>query len=65
MVEVVFIVFLFYANLLMGDYTHSAMARNRGFVWALRDVFTEANFEIAIAAALIGYMLFEFLRKRL
>ena len=64
LVEVVFIVFLFYANLLMGDFTHSAMARNRGLVWALRDVFTGANFEIAIIAALIGYLLFEFLRKR-
>ena len=29
-----------------------------------RDVFTSANFEIATIAAVIGYILFEFLRKR-
>ena len=28
------------------------------------DVFTASNFEIAIVAALIGYLLFEFLRER-
>jgi len=27
-------------------------------------VFTAANFEIAMIAALIGYILFEFLRKK-
>ena len=64
-VEIAFIVFLFYSNLLMGDFTRSAMARNRGLVWALRDVITANNFVIAIIAALIGYVLVEFLRKRL
>lgn len=64
-IEVAFIIFLFYSNLLMGEFERSGMARTRGFLWALRDVFTEANFAIAGIAALIGYVLFEFLRKRL
>jgi hypothetical protein len=32
--------------------------------WALGDVFTAPNFEIAMIAALIGYVFFEFLRKK-
>jgi hypothetical protein len=40
------------------------MGVKRGVVWAIEDVFTVANFEIATIAALIGYILFEFLRKR-
>jgi hypothetical protein len=63
--EIGFIIFLFYANLLMGEYTRTLMHRDRGFVFALEDIFTEANFTIAIVAALIGYLIFEFLRKKL
>jgi hypothetical protein len=40
------------------------MGAKRGFFWAIKDVFTAANFEIAMIAALIGYLLFEFLRTR-
>jgi hypothetical protein len=40
------------------------MGQKRGLVWAIRDVFTVANFEIAAAAALIGYIFFDSLRKR-
>jgi hypothetical protein len=32
---------------------------------ALEDIFTAANFGIAMIAAVIGYVVFEFLRKRL
>ena len=64
-VEVGFIIFLFYSNLLMGEFERSGMGQIHGLAWALRDVFTSANFVIAIIAALIGYMLFEFLRQRL
>ncbi|MGA2374497.1 MAG: hypothetical protein ABSF72_03190 [Candidatus Sulfotelmatobacter sp.] len=63
-IEVSFILFLFYANLLMGEFERSGMGQKRGIAWAIRDVFTAANFEIAVVAALIGYILFEFLRKR-
>ena len=64
-IEVGFIVFLFYSNLLMGEFERSGTAWTHGLAWALRDVFTLANFAIAIIAALIGYVLFEFLRHRL
>ena len=63
-IEVGFIIFLFYSNLLMGEFERSGMGQKRGVAWAIGDVFTVANFEIATMAALIGYILFEFLRKR-
>jgi hypothetical protein len=63
-IEVSFIVFLFYSNLLMGEFERSGSAQRRGLAWAIHDVFTTANFEIALFAALIGYLLFEFLRNR-
>ena len=63
-IEVGFIVFLFYANLLMGEFERSGMGQKRGLAWALADVFTSANFGIAAAAAFVGYIVFEFLRKR-
>jgi hypothetical protein len=63
-IEVGFIIFLFYSNLLMGEFERSGLGHTRGITWALTDVFTAANFEIAIIAALVGYSLLEFLRKR-
>ncbi len=62
--EVAFIIFLFYSNLLMGEFERSGMGRKRGVAWAIGDVLTVANFEIAMIAALIGYVFFEFLRKK-
>jgi hypothetical protein len=64
-VEIGFIVFLFYSNLLMGEFERSGPGWQRGLVWALGDIFTPANFVIALIAALIGYRLVEFLRRRL
>lgn len=64
-VEVGFIVFLFYSNLLMGEYERTGLAKSRGIVWAIRDVITEDNLIIALSAALVGYILVEFLRDRL
>jgi hypothetical protein len=64
LIEIGFIIFLFYSNLLMGEFERSGMGRTRGLAWALADVFTSANFGIAAVAALVGYILFEFLRKR-
>ena len=63
-IEMGFIVFLFYANLLMGEFERSGMGQKRGLTWAIEDILTRANFEIAMIAALIGYVFFEFLRKR-
>ncbi len=64
-VEAGFIVFLFYANLLMGEFTHSGPGRVRGLAWALQDIFTASNLLIAIIAAILGYFVFEFLRSSL
>ena len=63
--EIGFIIFLFYANLLMGEFTHSGAGRGRSLAWALADVLTGANFAIGAAAALIGYLVVEFLRNKL
>ena len=57
--------FLFYTNLLMGEFERSGMGSSRkGLLWALSDVFTLANLEIAAIAAVFGYVVFEFLRTR-
>jgi hypothetical protein len=64
-VEVSFIIFLFYANLLMGEYGRSGLGTERGILWAIADIVTVSNFLIAVVAALVGYVVFEFLRKRL
>jgi hypothetical protein len=63
--EVCFIIFLFYSNLLMGEFERSGMGRSRGLVWAIEDVFSPVNGAIAVVAALIGYLVVEFLRDRL
>ena len=64
MVEGGFIVFLYYSNLLMGEYERSGLGRHYGLVWAVRDIFTEFNFTVAVVTAILGYLIFEFLRKR-
>ena len=63
-IEAGFIVFLFYSNLLMGEFERSGMGQKRSLAWAIEDIFTRENFAIALIAAIIGYLLFEFLRKR-
>jgi len=64
-IESGFIIFLFYSNLLMGELERSGIARGKGLLWAIEDIFTVANFEVAVIAALIGYVLVEFLRNKL
>jgi hypothetical protein len=64
-VEAGFIVFLFYSNLLMGEFERSGVGQSKGYLWAIGDIFTAANFRIALIAALIGYVLVETLRKKL
>ncbi len=63
--EVGFIVFLFYSNLLMGEYTHSGQGKYKGLWWAMQDIITMSNFIIAIVLALIGYLFVEFWRNKL
>lgn len=61
-VEVAFIIFLFYANLLMGEFTASS-GRGKSLAFAVKDVFTRTDFAIALISAFIGYVVFESLRK--
>lgn len=42
-IEVGFIIFVFYINLLMGEFERSGLGQKRGVAWALEDVFTAAN----------------------
>jgi hypothetical protein len=63
-IEVAFIVFLFYTNLLMGEFVRGGQGQIGGFWWAIGAIFTIQNFLIAIVAGFIGYIAFEFLRKR-
>jgi hypothetical protein len=63
-VEICFIVFLFYSNLLMGEFTKTN-GQGKSLTFALNDIFSTTNFTIAVAAALIGYVVFEYLRKQL
>lgn len=65
MVETGFIMFLFYANLLMGEYDRTGNGEKKSFFWVLGDIFTLKNFIIAVISATIGYFVFEFLRKKL
>ena len=64
-IEVGFIVFLFYSNLLMGEYSRSGAARQNGLAWAIHNIVTVNNFTIAMIAAFIGYFLFGYVRNKL
>jgi hypothetical protein len=62
-IEVGFVIFLFYSNLLMGEFERSGMGQRNGLAWAVRDIFTVPDFLIAVIAGVIGLVLFQFLRK--
>lgn len=64
LVEVGFIIFLFYSNLLMGEFERTN-APGKTLLFALRDIFTVANFTIAVISGLIGFVVVEYLRKRI
>jgi hypothetical protein len=61
-IEVAFIIFLFYSNLLMGQYT--AGQTSKPLASALHDIFTGKTLGIAIVSAMIGYGVFEYLRRK-
>ena len=63
-IEVGFIIFLFYSNLLMGEFARSGKGQTMGLAWAIADIWTPTNFAVALTAALIGYVVFEALRSR-
>jgi hypothetical protein len=64
LIEVAFIIFLFYSNLLMGEFTASG-GKGKTLGFALRDMVTGKNLIIALVSALIGYLMFESLRRKL
>ena len=64
MIEIGFIVFLFYSNLLMGEFTR-VNGRGKSFAFAIGDIFTPTNFAIAIVCGLLGYVALEYLRRQL
>ena len=64
--EIGFIVFLFYTNLLMGEFTRARAAQHpEPFLLAVRDVFTITNSIIALVAAFVGYVVIEAIRTYL
>jgi len=63
-VEVAFIVFLFYSNLLMGEFTRGNRA-GKSLWMGMVDVVTPQNLAIGVATAIVGFGVFEWLRKRL
>jgi len=65
LIEVGFIIFLFYSNLLMGEFNKKGNGHRQGLLWAVNDILTKENFLIAVIASLVGYLVFEFLRKKI
>jgi hypothetical protein len=63
-VEIGFIIFLFYSNLLMGEFNRSA-GHGKTLSAAFFDIFTPTNFSVGMVAALAGYGIVEFLRRKL
>jgi hypothetical protein len=63
-IETAFIIFLFYSNLLMGEFTVTN-GHGKTLAFALNDIFTGMNFLIALISAMIGYVVFEYLRRKL
>ena len=63
-IEIGFINFLFYSNLLMGEFSRTN-GRGKTFAAAIVDIFTPANLGIAVACGLIGYVVVEYLRKKI
>ena len=63
-IETGFIIFLFYSNLLMGEFSR-ANGRGKTWAFAIEDIFTATNLAVAIISALIGYVVFEYLRKKI
>jgi len=49
----------------MGEYIHSSKNYNKPILWALQDVFTPENFFIGLFTGIMGYGIFEFLRRKL
>jgi hypothetical protein len=62
-IEIAFIIFLFYSNLLMGEFTRTA-GHHKTFLAAIADILTVKNFAIATVASVAGHLGFEILRRK-
>jgi hypothetical protein len=63
LIEISGIIFLFYSNLLMGEF-NGRSGREKTLLAALKDIITRKNFLIAVVTASVGFVVFEFFRKR-
>jgi len=62
-IEIAFIIFLFYSNLLMGEFTRTA-GHHKTVLAAIENVVTVKNLAIAIVTAIVGHFGFEVLRQK-
>jgi len=63
--EIGFIIFLFYTNLLMGEFTRLHSAQRVSLGYAIWDIITPMNALIGLIGAIIGYLCIEQFRKHL
>jgi hypothetical protein len=63
-IEISGIIFLFYSNLLMGEFNHGN-GHGKTLMFALRDIVTRKNLAIALVSSCLGFAVFEYFRKRL
>ena len=61
-VEIAGIIFLFYSNLLMGEFDGRA-GRGKTLPAALEDIFTRKNVAVALITATVGFAVWEMFRK--
>jgi hypothetical protein len=62
-IEISFIIFLFYSNLLMGEFTATA-GHGKSLSYALRDIFTLKTIAIAFVTAIVGHFALVVLREK-
>jgi hypothetical protein len=62
-IEIGFIIFLFYSNLLMGEFTASA-GRGKTLVHALTNIVTPKTLIIALITSIVGHLALVVLREK-
>jgi hypothetical protein len=62
-IEIGFIIFLFYSNLLMGEFTGVA-GRGKTLAYALHDIFTLKTVLIALVTSVVGHLCIVLLRDK-
>lgn len=65
LLEMSFIVFLFYSNLLMGQYNAGHSFSDRPLLVACKNIITFDNFIVGVIAAFFGHVAFDNIRNRL